>query len=206
MAATGYPENPKVNSDAISYITGGRVLFCFSGRMPLLCGSKKNKVLRSRAFTWILTHFCQHVHICLSYCGAYMCAGDCLAAAHVAQSRPWCLLSSSPPSDLCSEWIKPGLSALDDWSSFQHQHHHWHHTLSPVSCDSAPFLASKCEPHVGSWQPDRAVFTVLKVWTYTTPLSLECKFSTIELMHRAHSKESEMPPFMGGLLFPVQEL
>lgn len=115
----------------------------------------------------------------------------------VAQSRPWCLLASCPPSDLCPEWIKPGLSTLDDWRSFQHHHCHCHHTLSTASCDTAPFLASEWEPHVGSWRPDGAVFIVLKVWTYSSA-SLECKFSPAELMRRTLSKASEMPPLTGA--------
>lgn len=146
MAAPGYPENPKVNSDAISYITGGVVLFFWQNATSVWFYI--HKVLKSRAFISVLSTSASMS--CLSaFLWPYMCACDCRAVAHVAQSRPWCLLASCLPSDLCPEWIKPGLSALDDWSSFQHHNRHWHHTLSPGPRDSAPFLASECEPHLG---------------------------------------------------------
>lgn len=153
-----------------------------------------NKALRSRAFTWILIPL---LPTCLTYCEPTCVPVTAWLWPMVAQSRPWCLLASCPPSDLCPEWIKPGLSTLDDWRSFQHHHCHCHHTLSTASCDTAPFLASEWEPHVGSWRPDGAVFIVLKVWTYSSA-SLECKFSPAELMRRTLSKASEMPPLTGA--------
>lgn len=128
------------------------------------------------------------LHVCLWL--PYMCACDCQAVAHVAQSRPWCLLASCPPSDLCPEWIKPGLSALDDWSSFQHHRRHWHHTLSPASRDCAPFLASECEPHVKVLATRKGSFSVLKVWMYSTSVSQVFYCWT----RVQDSKESKMPP------------
>lgn len=120
---------------------------------------------------------------------------------HVCQCLPGCgpcgpkkALAGCLAGDLCPQWIKHSLSALDDRSACQHPPPPPHPTPddrsacqhppppprpTPASHDSPFFLTSEHGSHAGSWQWERAVFIVLKFWTYPTSVSWEAKFSLL---------------------------